>query len=116
MPQTPLSPDLTAHMERIRETFLERLGDRVLEIDMILQRMDREGPRPELRDAIVQRAHKTAGVAPSLGYDRLGELARAAEEGWTTGYPRIGDTGAAERTAALLDEMERLLDAALEAR
>ncbi|NKX43762.1 Hpt domain-containing protein [Roseicyclus persicicus] len=112
----PMATDLAAHLDRIRRSFLDRLGDRVLEIDAILQAMDRDGPRPELREAIVHRAHKTAGVAPSLGFDELGTLARAVEEGWGFGYGRLGDTEAARRTGAMLDEMERLLDADLDGR
>ncbi|WP_407933513.1 Hpt domain-containing protein [Fontisubflavum oceani] len=41
--------------------------------------VDDRGPEPRLIKEIAMRAHKTAGIAPTLGFKELGDLALKVE-------------------------------------
>ncbi len=97
----------------IRRSFLSHLADRCLAIDAILERDDGRGISGEERDLIIHHAHKTAGIAASLGFGDLGRLAGAVESAWLH-LPSGGVDATPETvldvTRRFLDEIERVLD------
>lgn len=106
----PSHADLQATLAGIRSGFLDRLGDRLLEVEALLIAIDRDGPTEELMNGIASRAHKTAGVAPSLGLPDLGALARDVEVIWSRPLSGKDLVAAKTLTEAFLDEIERALD------
>ena len=99
-----------AVLDSVRERFLDRLGDRCLEIETLMLAVDERGPEPRLIKEIAMRAHKTAGIAPTLGFKELGDLALKVEtllgkpinaEGWSACRPMVEE---------LLDQIEAVLD------
>ncbi|MBF9059112.1 hypothetical protein HKCCSP123_07945 [Rhodobacterales bacterium HKCCSP123] len=111
---TPLTPENQAQddpLAPIRRSFLGHLGDRCLAIDAILERDGGRGIGREEREVIIHHAHRTAGLAASLGFETLGRLASAVESAWTRTPPGDDGTGPAlEVTLRFLDEIERVLD------
>ena len=102
--------DLQPQLARIRHRFLDRLSERCLEIETCAQQLDRTGLAAVPVTLIAQQAHKIAGVASTLGFDRLGELSAktdaqlphlANDEDWTTARSLI---------EALLEEIESVLE------
>lgn len=105
-----VSDDLVSIVAGIRKGFLERLNARLLEIDTLLALLDKKGLTSELQDAIAQHAHKTAGVAPSFGFYRLGELARRVESAWSKELQPEKVKDAVQLTEAFLDEIEGVMN------
>lgn len=101
-------------LAQIRRSFLSRLGDRCLAIDAILERDAGRGISREDRDFILHHAHRTAGIAASLGFGTLGTLASVVEAEWANIPPDAAETASAvDATHRFLDEIERVLDADL---
>lgn len=94
----------------VRERFLERLGDRCLEIETLMLAIDEQGLQQRL---IAGRAHKTAGVAPTLGFEDLGKVALDVEGRLSKPLDADGWADCRQRIETLLDEMELALDTAL---
>lgn len=96
----------------VRERFLERLGDRCLEIETLMLAIDEQGLQQRLIDEIAGRAHKTAGVAPTLGFEDLGKVALDVEGRLSKPLDADGWADCRQRIETLLDEMELALDMA----
>lgn len=95
----------------IRRSFLDRLADRCLTIDAMLEQVQQTGWCRDSCHVIIHHAHKTVGIAGTLGYTRLGQLARAVEQTWTTGASSGAEIRhAIEQTGQFLDEIEKILD------
>jgi hypothetical protein len=114
------SPDTGAQRDdpfaHVRRSFLGNLGDRCLAIDAILERNGGQDIGGKDREVIIHHTHKTAGVAASLGFPKLGELAREVETAWMR-EPRTDPelSAAIDLTHRFLDEIERILDEDLNA-
>lgn len=107
----PDSQEMDDPLAPIRRSFLGRLAERCLAIDAILERGGGRGIDRDEREIIIHHAHRTAGLAASLGFGELGRLASAVELAWTRANPGDADAGAAlEATLRFLDEIEQVLD------
>lgn len=60
---------------RVRVQFLKRLASSIEEIETTMDVIDEQGPLPHLVDSIRVHAHKIAGLAPTLGFQLLGNIA-----------------------------------------
>jgi HPt (histidine-containing phosphotransfer) domain-containing protein len=110
----PMPSDrLQQGLQALREGFLERVTARCLEIESILVAVvedDSEYVADADRNAILQHAHKTAGVAGTFGFSTLGEKALAVEQLMSRTSSPILWSVARPEVEALLDEMEDALD------
>ncbi|MDP5333838.1 MAG: Hpt domain-containing protein [Paracoccaceae bacterium] len=95
------------------DVFINLTTDRILQIEALTVAINKgEDPEPAVKE-IAQVAHKIAGVAGTLGYPDIGDLARSVEQSlkadilagmplqnWSTINPAIED---------LLDAMENVI-------
>lgn len=105
--------DIEATLSDVRDRFLDRLGERCLEIETLMLAVDQQGPKKELIEAIAMRAHKTAGIAPTLGFDELGEDALRLESRLSQGVDAEAWPACRQLVDSLLDQMEAAMDQAL---
>jgi HPt (histidine-containing phosphotransfer) domain-containing protein len=96
-------------LAKLREGFLDRVAERCMAIDAILSAAADGTPSDEDRHVIGHHAHKTAGVAATFGYPRLGALALATEQA-VRGADAKPWSEARRVVEAFLDEMESVLD------
>ncbi|WP_262876227.1 Hpt domain-containing protein [Roseicyclus sediminis] len=101
---------MQAGLADLRTGFLDRVADRCLEIEGIMAAAEGDELTTSERETVALHAHKTAGVAATFGFSRLGERALDVERLMT----QTGDAPSWEVVRpvieALLDEMERVLD------
>ena len=102
---------MESELDLIRARYVASLDITIIELDVLLNAIGSPGSDRALA-AIRSRVHKIAGVAPMLGFSRIGELARQIEtalEGRATSL----DPGKArlvrDQLEHLLDELERCL-------
>lgn len=110
MDSSSTAAQVDRNLRELRDGFLERLSERCLEIETLLQMIARDGALDHLRVEIAQRAHKTAGVAPTFGFEQLGALAGTVEALWTSNFRPEAIEECVATTEAFLDEIERVLD------
>lgn len=100
-------------LQVLRDGFLERVTTRCLAIEGILAEVegsDEEFVAEADREAILQHAHKTAGVAATFGFSVLGEKALAVEQLMARADDALPWSVVRPEIEALLDEMEDALD------
>lgn len=70
---------VTSAVDALRRKFIDGLDDRLLQFEAVLADM-RQGrdKRQGLRE-IAALCHKIAGIAPSFGFERIGQQARQIE-------------------------------------
>lgn len=103
--------DLRPQLAVIRNRFLENLAERCLEIETIVQQIEAGGVRLELVQEIAARAHKIAGVAPTLGFTRLGALSTEVEAQLASLPFKDMWPNARDLLEIYLTEIEHVLDA-----
>lgn len=114
MSATAPSSRLQAGLKELRAGFLDRVTARCLAIEAIVAGApdDADAVLSEAeRKLIREQAHKTAGVAATFGFADLGAQASAVEELMSVVDPAPTWGTAGPAIEALLDEMERALDA-----
>ena len=92
----------------LRIKFVDTLEERILDIEALLQYCRTAENRSRAFQEIARKAHNLAGVAPSLGFDAIGDAAREAET--IAGDISASPASVVQRVEALLDEMEVVLD------
>lgn len=105
--------DVQKKLADLKAGFVDRLMERCLEVDTLLQLIDRDGVTQRIREEIAQRAHKTAGVAKTFGFPELGDQARRVEQMWTTEFDLENLADCRNATEHLLDLMEQVMDSEL---
>ncbi|QBY01793.1 hypothetical protein E2K80_14565 [Rhodophyticola sp. CCM32] len=110
---TALTKHVDIAIRGVRDRFLDRLGERCLEIETLMLAVDDRRPEQRLIKEIAMRAHKTAGISPTLGFKDLGEIALRVESRLSD-YVSAGDWPACRQMIEeLLDQMEAALDQTL---
>ncbi|MHC0053456.1 Hpt domain-containing protein [Actibacterium sp. D379-3] len=71
-------PSFNANLDAIRLRFLSALSERLDDMEAIRDGLD-SGPKKTALEAIQFGAHKTVGVAATLGFADLGDLSQRAE-------------------------------------
>ncbi|WP_320179621.1 Hpt domain-containing protein [Roseovarius pacificus] len=94
----------------LRIKFVESLEERILDIEALLQCCRTAETRSRAFQEITRKAHNLAGVAPSLGFDAIGDAAREAET--IADDASADDAAVVQKVEVLLDEMEAQLDKA----
>nr|WP_301182890.1 Hpt domain-containing protein [Roseovarius sp. PS-C2] len=94
----------------LRIKFMESLEERILDIEALLQCCRTAETRSRAFQEITRKAHNLAGVAPSLGFDAIGDAAREAET--IADDASADDAAVVQKVEVLLDEMEAQLDKA----
>lgn len=112
----PQQDDLDARLAPIRIHFVSTLGPRRERLARYLASPDFRSPAPDVMRQLQEDAHKVRGVAPTLGFERLGRAAEQVDElldPWRGAGPTDGvspELHAAMET--FLDEMEVTLGSA----
>lgn len=98
----------------LRTKFVDSLYDRVIEIEGLLVHVRADRTPETALHAISARAHKLAGVAPTLGFDALGVQARQVEQAIDAliaqGCPRAALAGTVRLIDGFLDLLEVTID------
>jgi HPt (histidine-containing phosphotransfer) domain-containing protein len=112
---TPANPDIDSMIARIRSSFIASLIERSLILESLKAEVNSSQHPERALFAIGEIAHKMAGVAETLGLQRLGALsvkldnligvARSSEQYSSKTWNSVEDV-----VEDLLDEMEALLD------
>ena len=107
-----ISPTLVGVQTRFREMIV----DRILVFEAMKRAIETNHQPAQALDKIGDLAHKIAGVAATLGYPYAGQLAAGVEQAVRDGdaarKPTQETWGHLQpNLEALLDELERLLDA-----
>jgi len=95
----------------VRQRFIDRAAQQVQDLDDL---MDRIETRPDDRaalEAATHLVHKIAGVATTLGFEHMGELANRAESMLIACAQPSGEATRAQALAAvetLTEELDRL--------
>ncbi|MBF9042895.1 hypothetical protein HKCCE4037_06130 [Rhodobacterales bacterium HKCCE4037] len=97
-------------MAVLKAGFLDRLMERCLQIETLMQQIERDGATDHLRGEIAHRAHKTAGVAQTFGYADLGLKAQEVERMWGRDFSPDRLEPCRMETERLMDAMEEILD------
>ena len=103
--------DVRNGLAQLREGFLDRVAERCMAIDAIVSAETGSDMAEANRRIIAHHAHKTAGVAATFGFPRLGALALETEAAMTGTGPASEWRKARGVVERFLDEMERVLDA-----
>lgn len=95
------------------DVFVNLTTDRILRIEALTVAINKgEDPAPALTE-IAQIAHKIAGVAGTLGYPQIGDMARSVEQrlkaDLAAGAPLRNWDSLAPEIETLLDAMEELV-------
>ena len=100
-------------IEGLRQKFLNELDERIFGFEEALAQLRNGRDRNEVMRQIHNLAHKQAGIAPSLGFSRIGELSRNVEVAIDNAISNQSDTSDSgawhDALNLLVDEMERLL-------
>lgn len=105
--------NIADQMEALRLHFLDGLDDRLAKLDALREFLSDPDTSPRALEEIKREVHKLAGVAGSFSYEDLGQLAGSCED---MIQKHLSDGGIAlpaiaEALDALLDEMDRILEA-----
>ncbi|SHG79667.1 Hpt domain-containing protein [Marivita hallyeonensis] len=103
--------ELSMRLASIRKDFLDRLVERRARIAALVNDIDQTAPTPEAAEGIRHNAHKIAGVAATLGFPRLGELAAALDASLVAHADQIDWEPTRDLTNELLAEIEVVLNA-----
>lgn len=76
----PQQADLAARLAPIRAHFVATLGPRRERLTAYLRSANFRNPDPAMMRLLQEDAHKMRGVAPTLGFDRLGKSAGEVDE------------------------------------
>lgn len=76
----PQQADMAARLAPIRAHFVGTLPPRRERLSVFLRMTKGEGPTPAMMRQLQEDAHKIRGVAPTLGFERLGRAAALADE------------------------------------
>lgn len=66
-------------IDEVRPRFVKMLASRLNRFETIRDSLETPGPHPELLDELRFGAHRIAGLAATLGFKDLGDLAHRAE-------------------------------------
>lgn len=113
---TGLREPISATLVPVQTRFREMIVDRILMFEAMKCAIEANDQPAQALDKIGDLAHKIAGVAATLGYPYAGQLAtgveQAVRDGDAAGRPTQETWGRLQPSLeALLDELERLLDA-----
>lgn len=67
-------------IERVRKRFIERARTQVQELDILIYKVEADPQDQATWMDLARIVHKIAGVADTLGFERLGQLARETED------------------------------------
>lgn len=67
-------------MAKYRQVFLEEAADHLAEMSRALLELEKDSSRAEAIDALFRMAHSIKGMAASLGYDSITEVAHRLED------------------------------------
>lgn len=67
-------------IERVRKRFIERARIQVQELDILIYKVEADPQDQATWMDLARIVHKIAGVADTLGFERLGQLARETED------------------------------------
>lgn len=101
---------LQAGLAGLRDGFLDRIAQRCMAIDAIVEGAGAGPMSLADRRQIAHHAHKTAGVAATFGFDDLGGSAGRVERLLTASDADLDWAEARPAIEELLDQMERALD------
>jgi chemotaxis protein histidine kinase CheA len=95
----------------VRKKFADRAYEQSQQLDALLDRLETQPDDQHALQSVLQIAHRIAGVADTLGFGRLGELARNAENLTRTAIEvntrdAIGAT--IQVTDALIEELDQI--------
>lgn len=111
---------LRSAVETIRRKFIEELDERILDMEALKQMVVNGDRSQDALEEIIRRAHKIRGVAATLGLEGLGEAAGKLEDCYMELFQSSRShvmsfaeswSVIASLVEALLDEMERALEA-----
>ena len=109
---TGQSEAVNAALREVRERFLFDLDRRICDFEHLKTHIVNGPDRIEAIRAVAMMAHKIRGVAPTLGFAQLGELAATTEDLFSTAEKHSNLNTfwhlAAPVFEDLLDEMERV--------
>ena len=94
----------------LRIKFVDTLEERILDFEALLKYCQTTDTRSRAFQEITRKAHNLAGVAPSLGFEAIGDAAREAET--IADDASADDAAVVQKVEVLLDEMEAQLDKA----
>jgi two-component system chemotaxis sensor kinase CheA len=100
-------------LAKYRNLFLEEATEHLAEISRALLELEKDPSRSEALDLVFRMAHSIKGMAGSLDYTSITELAHAMEDRMD-GYRAAGRVDAAEGLPVLfrgLEGLERMVDA-----
>lgn len=109
MTDEPNTPQMV--LDAVRARFLDRLGDRCLEIEALMLTIDERGQDQALLQEISSHVHKIAGIAPTLGFTNLGKAALEMEMRLSQDVTFFDWQACRQQIEDLLDLMEDALDA-----
>ena len=112
----PSSQSASEVMERsvslIRERFIDTLGHKIDELDLMMTRIEVRQEADLALSAAVQCMHRIVGVASTLGFPELGRCARSAEANLVRATGNLHDErivteaiDALEKTVSVMDEI-----------
>lgn len=101
---------LDARLSGVREKFLASLRERLAVIEAATPPGASSRISPEACDQLRDAAHKIAGLAPSLGFEYLGELAARVEDATWSADDCPGWPSVKQDVDELVREAQRLLE------
>lgn len=102
-----MSSPLQVTIANLRARFVGELETRILQIEAASLRLRRDPGDAAARDFLQRDCHKIAGIAATLGFPRLGEIAATIDRQLCDGVAWAGVHALVE---TLMDEMEGALD------
>jgi two-component system chemotaxis sensor kinase CheA len=103
-------------LAKYRTLFLEEAGDHLAEMGRALLELEKEPARGDAIDLLFRMAHSIKGMAATLGYDSIAELAHRLED-HMDGYRSAGRVEPGDGVALLfrgLEGLERMVEAVRE--
>lgn len=115
MAEQTASARVTGAVEMLRRKFVDGLDDRLLQFEAVLAYARQGGDKRQALREISAMTHKIAGIAPSFGYEGIGQQARQIE----MAIDRHIDTMSAEvllnKVTPVLEKLLERLESLLEA-
>ena len=103
--------ELSERLAAIRANFVDQLIERCLDIDALSRALGQNEIDADLFDRAAHHIHKIAGVAATLGFERLGKLAAQTDEMIVTQGSDVSGQTILDLLESLLDEIEEVLEA-----